>query len=59
VGHSAHVTNIRFSCDNHWLLSTGGADHALFQWLFITDDKAADKLGEVHGQEGNGYMILR
>nr|CAB3242507.1 echinoderm microtubule-associated protein-like 6 [Phallusia mammillata] len=37
VGHSAHVTNVRFSTDNRWLMSTGGADHALFQWSVVTD----------------------
>jgi len=31
-GHSAHVTNVRFTPDCATLLSTGGADHAVFQW---------------------------
>ena len=35
VGHSAHVTNVRFSHDKRRLLSTGGADHAVFQWRFF------------------------
>ena len=34
VGHSAHVTNIRFSLDGQSVLSVGGADHAIFQWRF-------------------------
>ncbi|XP_053730292.1 echinoderm microtubule-associated protein-like 6 isoform X1 [Synchiropus splendidus] len=34
IGHSAHVTNVRWSHDLQWVLSTGGADHALFQWRF-------------------------
>ncbi|XP_072293600.1 echinoderm microtubule-associated protein-like 6 isoform X2 [Eucyclogobius newberryi] len=33
-GHSAHVTNVRWSHDLQWVLTTGGADHALFQWRF-------------------------
>ncbi|PNI66240.1 EML6 isoform 4 [Pan troglodytes] len=35
VGHSAHVTNVRWSHDFQWVLSTGGADHSVFQWRFI------------------------
>ena len=34
-GHSAHVTNIVWTSDNKTVLSTGGADHALFQWRLI------------------------
>lgn len=25
-GHSAHVTNIRFSCDDKYVISAGGSD---------------------------------
>ncbi|KAM6977453.1 echinoderm microtubule-associated protein-like 6 [Aplochiton taeniatus] len=37
IGHSAHVTNVRWSHDLQWVLSTGGADHALFQWRFLPE----------------------
>ncbi|OCT79280.1 hypothetical protein XELAEV_18026090mg [Xenopus laevis] len=37
VGHSAHVTNVRWSHDCQWVLSTGGADHSVFQWRFIPE----------------------
>ncbi|KAK3093757.1 hypothetical protein FSP39_019782 [Pinctada imbricata] len=37
VGHSAHVTNVRFSHDKSHVISTGGADHAVFQWKFLPD----------------------
>lgn len=37
IGHSAHVTNIRWSHDLQWVLTTGGADHALFQWRFLPE----------------------
>ncbi|KAJ8309461.1 hypothetical protein KUTeg_014335 [Tegillarca granosa] len=48
VGHSAHVTNVRFSHDKMRVISTGGADHAVFQWRFLpegavgADDSLAD-----------------
>ncbi|XP_065115366.1 echinoderm microtubule-associated protein-like 6 isoform X2 [Paramisgurnus dabryanus] len=37
IGHSAHVTNVRWSHDLQWVLSTGGADHSVFQWRFIPE----------------------
>ena len=43
VGHSAHVTNVRFSGDHKWLVSTGGADHAVFQWRVISDAAIGEK----------------
>ena len=35
VGHSAHVTNVRFTHDQSHVISVGGADHAVFQWQFV------------------------
>lgn len=37
VGHSAHATNVRWSHDFQWVISTGGADHSVFQWRFIPE----------------------
>eukprot|EP00051_Salpingoeca_urceolata_P007134 m.94665 g.94665 ORF g.94665 m.94665 type:complete len:1961 (-) comp15130_c0_seq1:316-6198(-) len=34
IGHAAHVTNVRFCHDKSRVLTTGGADHAVFQWRF-------------------------
>lgn len=31
-GHASHVTNVRFSHDDKYLLSTGGNDRSIFQW---------------------------
>lgn len=31
-GHSSHVTGVRFSCDDKFLLSIGGNDRSIFQW---------------------------
>ena len=36
VGHSAHVTNVRFTGDQSRLLSTGGGDQSIFQWRLDT-----------------------
>eukprot|EP01135_Chromosphaera_perkinsii_P001223 Nk52_evm22s162 gene=Nk52_evmTU22s162 len=32
VGHSSHVTNVKFSCDDSHLISTGGQDTCIFIW---------------------------
>ncbi|KAI2658968.1 Echinoderm microtubule-associated protein-like 6 [Labeo rohita] len=42
IGHSAHVTNVRWSHDLQWVLSTGGADHSVFQWRFLPEGSYAD-----------------
>ncbi|GAB5573088.1 echinoderm microtubule-associated protein-like 5 isoform X3 [Prionailurus iriomotensis] len=44
IGHSAHVTNIRWSHDYQWVISIGGADHSVFQWKFIPERKLKDAL---------------
>lgn len=31
-GHSSHVTNVRFMCNDEILISTGGEDQCVFQW---------------------------
>ena len=35
-GHSSHVTNVGFSHDDSWLVSTGGEDRGVFQWEVTT-----------------------
>lgn len=42
VGHSAHVTNVRFSNDFHRVISVGGGDHAVFQWRFLPEGVQGD-----------------
>jgi WD40 repeat protein len=41
IGHSAHVTNVRFLSGDSHVISVGGADHGIFQWKFLP-----------HGQDG-------
>jgi len=35
-GHAEHVTCVRFSPDDRYLISTGGADHAVLQWRVVS-----------------------
>ncbi|XP_074434711.1 echinoderm microtubule-associated protein-like 6 isoform X3 [Larus michahellis] len=51
VGHSAHVTNVCWSHDFQWVLSTGGADHSVFQWRFIPEG-ITNGILETSPQEG-------
>lgn len=50
VGHSAHVTNVRFTNDKSYVISTGGADHAIFQWRYFQDGAMAE--GQDQPQNG-------
>ncbi|BFZ11617.1 hypothetical protein BsWGS_14656 [Bradybaena similaris] len=52
VGHSAHVTNVRFSNDKFRVISTGGADHSVFQWKFVSNGGTDDDLPDTH----NAYV---
>lgn len=38
TGHSAHVTNVRFSFDERTVITTGGGDNAIFQWRLESSD---------------------
>ncbi|WAR18910.1 EMAL6-like protein [Mya arenaria] len=46
VGHSAHVTNVRFSQDKQRVISTGGGDHAVFQWRFLAEGTTENDIGD-------------
>ncbi|XP_028844275.1 echinoderm microtubule-associated protein-like 6 isoform X1 [Denticeps clupeoides] len=37
IGHSAHVTNVHWSHDLQWVVTSGGADHSMFQWRFLPE----------------------
>jgi len=36
AGHSAHVTNVRFSKDGKYLVSAGGGDKSIIQWRVVS-----------------------
>ncbi|XP_037397929.1 echinoderm microtubule-associated protein-like 5 isoform X4 [Pygocentrus nattereri] len=44
LGHSAHITNVRWSHDYQWVISIGGADHSVFQWKFVPERKSKETL---------------
>ena len=51
VGHSAHVTNCRFSTDKTHVITTGGGDHAIFQWKYLPEGIGADDdIPDQHGK---------
>ena len=51
VGHSAHVTNCRFSTDKTHVITTGGGDHAIFQWMYLPEGIGADDdIPDQHGK---------
>ncbi|KAF0698173.1 Aste57867_11158 [Aphanomyces stellatus] len=53
LGHSSHVTNIRWSANDHYLLSTGGLDRCLFQWKHDTASKSARTKPPVDNQKNH------
>lgn len=32
IGHSSHVTNVRWNVDDSYLVTCGGNDRCIFQW---------------------------
>lgn len=52
-GHSAHVTNVRFSAKNDYLMSTGGGEKSIFQWKYLGPDGAGQEADEINNVEEN------
>jgi len=51
-GHSAHVSNVRWSYNDQYLISTGGADTAIMVWSSL-DSEDRDIHGEGEGVESD------
>ena len=55
-GHSSHVTNVRFSDKEDFLLSTGGNDKAIMQWKFKATRDQEEALQEENAEvDTEGY----
>ena len=54
TGHSAHVTNCRFSTDKRRVITTGGGDHSVFQWKFLPDGVGMEE--DLGDHNGNYYL---
>lgn len=56
VGHSSHVTCVRFTPSNKYVISTGGNDKSIFQWKYIHDEEAAEeeeRLEDIDAEEND------
>lgn len=60
VGHSAHVTNVRFSHDKSHVITLGGADHAIFQWKFLPEGAATprDQDDDIYDHQSGKHLSL-
>ena len=50
IGHSSHVTNVRFSDKEDFLISTGGNDKSIIQWEYLGSGRADQEEVEVEGE---------
>lgn len=56
IGHSSHVTCVRFTHNDKYVISTGGNDKSIFQWKFQLDEDAEqelDRYDEIDEEENN------
>lgn len=56
LGHSSHVTKVKFSVDDHFVVSTGGNDKCVFVWQ---TDMAQDSEPEASGEDFKDNEITK
>ena len=55
-GHASHVTNVRWSSDTQWVISTGGNDRCVFQWKLKEEEEMDEMKHELHeGSDPEGF----
>lgn len=60
IGHSSHVTNVKFTTAGYHLISTGGNDKAIFQWEFDYDSLGAEQsFNKLDIEDDDDYHIIR
>jgi len=52
IGHSSHVTRVRFTFDDSFLVSTGGNDKSLIIWRTDFGSEAPADLSKECAEEG-------
>ena len=58
-GHSSHVTNIRFSRDDSFVVSVGGNDRSIFQWSYRAEPKDSALEAKVSYDSDDEAIIKR
>jgi WD40 repeat protein len=47
-GHSSHVSNVKFSFDDEFIISTGGNEKSIIQWRYKYDPTIQSEIDELH-----------
>ena len=51
LGHSSHVTNVRFAGNDQYIVSVGGHDKSIFEWENLTFNQKNRGRGGMHGND--------
>ena len=57
LGHSSHVTSVKFTLDDQYLISAGGNDKTIFQWKHYFENEEVEYEEEDAEEEGE-YLKL-
>ncbi|ETP32383.1 hypothetical protein F442_18894 [Phytophthora nicotianae P10297] len=53
-GHSSHVTNVRWSCDDSYVVSVGGNDRSIMEWRVLNE---GEQISAVPGSDKRLSLI--